>query len=135
MSNKPVADVESAVDYPLGENSRLSDTAVSVEATFLQVADLHLDLLRRTVRRGANVITLQPREFSLLEVLMRNEGQVISRTSLLEQVWNYHFDPKTSVVETHVSRLRSKIDKPFSTQLLHTVRKKGYSLHVNEAVV
>lgn len=102
--------------------------AASVETTHLQVADLYLDLLGRTAKRGDQEIELQPREFTLLEVLMRNEGRVVSRTMLLEQVWDFHFDPKTSVVETHISRLRSKIDKPFSEALLHTVRNLGYSL-------
>jgi len=95
-----------------------------------QVGDLELDLLQRVARRAGVEIELQPREFLLLEVLMRNEGRVVSRTMLLEQVWDFHFDPKTSVVETHVSRLRTKIDKPFDTQLLHTVRNLGYSLHI-----
>jgi len=101
----------------------------SVETTMLQVADLTLDLLKRTARRGEVEIELQPREFTLLEVLMRNADRVVSRTMLLEQVWDFHFDPKTSVVETHISRLRAKLDKPFETQLLHTVRNLGYSLH------
>jgi len=101
----------------------------AVETTHLQVADLELDLLRRVATRGEVEIDLQPREFVLLEVLMRNEGRVVSRTMLLEQVWDFHFDPKTSVVETHISRLRSKIDKPFEVSLLHTVRNLGYSLH------
>ncbi len=101
----------------------------SKEQTNLQVADLSIDLLKRTVKRGDTDIDLQPREFVLLEVLMRNEGRVVSRTMLLEQVWDFHFDPKTSVVETHISRLRSKIDKPFDVSLLHTIRNIGYSLH------
>jgi two-component system OmpR family response regulator len=103
--------------------------ATSVETTHLNVADLQLDLLARTATRGGETIELQPREFTLLEVLMRNEGRVVSRTMLLEQVWDFHFDPKTSVVETHISRLRSKIDKPFPESLLHTVRNLGYSMH------
>ena len=103
--------------------------AASVETTHLTVADLELDLLKRTARRGDVPIELQPREFTLLEVLMRNADRVVSRTMLLEQVWDFHFDPKTSVVETHISRLRSKIDKPFENPLLHTVRNLGYSLH------
>ncbi len=101
----------------------------AVENTHLQVGDLALDLLTREASRGDVGIELQPREFVLLEVLMRNAGRVVSRTMLLEQVWDFHFDPKTSVVETHISRLRSKIDKPFDTQLLHTVRNIGYSMH------
>jgi two-component system OmpR family response regulator len=96
--------------------------------TVLRTADLELDVVKRTVTRGGVRIDLQPREFSLLEVLMRNEGRVMTRTMLLERVWDFHFDPKTSVVETHISRLRSKIDRPFAVQLLHT-RNTGYSLH------
>lgn len=97
--------------------------------TVLRVADLELDLMRRTATRAGRPIDLLPREFTLLEVLMRNEGRVVTRTMLLERVWDFHFDPKTSVVETHVSRLRAKIDKPFETALLHTVKNMGYSLH------
>jgi two-component system OmpR family response regulator len=97
--------------------------------TVLRVADLELDLMRRTAVRAGQPIDLLPREFTLLEVLMRNEGRVVTRTMLLERVWDFHFDPKTSVVETHVSRLRAKIDKPFETALLHTVKNMGYSLH------
>ena len=97
--------------------------------TVLRVADLELDLMRRTAFRAGQPIDLLPREFTLLEVLMRNEGRVVTRTMLLERVWDFHFDPKTSVVETHVSRLRAKIDKPFETALLHTVKNMGYSLH------
>ncbi|MDM9644350.1 winged helix-turn-helix domain-containing protein [Rhizobium sp. S163] len=99
------------------------------QKTVLRVADLELDLLRRQVTRAGQVIDLQPREFTLLEVLMRGEGRVVTRTMLLERVWDFHFDPKTSVVETHISRLRAKIDRPFPVQLLHTVRNTGYSLH------
>lgn len=95
----------------------------------LRVADLEMDLVKRRVTRQGQVIELQPREFGLLEVLMRGEGRVITRTMLLERVWDFHFDPKTSVVETQISRLRAKIDKPFEVQLLHTVRNTGYSLH------
>lgn len=100
-----------------------------VEKTVLQVADLELDLVRRTCRRGQTPIELLPREFALLEYLMRNQGRVLTRTMLLERVWDFHFDPQTSVVETHVSRLRAKIDKPFADPLLHTIRHTGYSLH------
>lgn len=95
----------------------------------LTIADLELDIAERTVRRGGVLIELQPREFRLLEVLMRGAGRVITRTMLLERVWDFHFDPKTSVVETHISRLRAKIDKPFVTPLIHTVRNSGYSIH------
>ncbi len=100
-----------------------------VEKTVLHIADLELDLVRRSCRRGATQIDLLPREFALLEYLMRNEGRVVTRTMLLERVWDFHFDPQTSVVETHISRLRAKIDKPFDLQLLHTIRHTGYSMH------
>lgn len=99
------------------------------EKTVLRIADLELDLVKRHASRAGQVIDLQPREFTLLEVLMRGDGRVLTRTMLLELVWDFHFDPKTSVVETHISRLRSKIDKPFDVQLLHTVRNTGYSIH------
>ena len=99
------------------------------ERTTLQIRDLELDLVRHSCRRGAVTIELLPREFTLLEYLMRNEGRVVTRTMLLEQVWDFHFDPQTSVVETHISRLRAKIDKPFDRALLHTIRLTGYSMH------
>lgn len=110
-------------------NALLRRPPAVAERTVLEVADLKMDLLRRAVVRAGQEIGLQPREFTLLEVLMRNEGRVVTRTMLLERVWDFHFDPKTSVVETHISRLRAKIDRPFETQLLHTVRNTGYSLH------
>ncbi len=94
--------------------------------TKLTVGDLDLDLLSRQVRRAGQKIDLQPREFRLLEYLMRHAGQVVTRTMLLEGVWDYHFDPQTNVIDVHVSRLRQKIDKPFPTTLLHTVRNAGY---------
>lgn len=100
-----------------------------VVKTALVVADLELDLMTRVARRAGQVIELLPKEFTLLEVLMRNEGRVVTRTMLLERVWDFHFDPKTSVVETHISRLRAKIDKPFAVALLHTVKSAGYSIH------
>ncbi len=96
--------------------------------TVLEVGDLHMDLLRREVHRGGRKIDLQPREFQLLEFLMRHAGQVVTRTMLLEGVWDYHFDPQTNVIDVHVSRLRSKIDRGFDTPLLHTVRGVGYRL-------
>ncbi|HEY5569276.1 MAG TPA: response regulator transcription factor [Gammaproteobacteria bacterium] len=103
--------------------------ASSVAAkTVLQVADLRMDLLRREVNRGDRQIDLQPREFQLLEFLMRHAGQVVTRTMLLEGVWDYHFDPQTNVIDVHISRLRSKIDKGFDRPLLHTVRGAGYRL-------
>jgi two-component system OmpR family response regulator len=96
--------------------------------TKLSVGDLELDLLSRTATRGGQRIDLQPREFLLLEYLMRHAGQVVTRTMLLENVWEYHFDPQTNVIDVHISRLRAKIDKGFSEALLHTVRGAGYSL-------
>ena len=95
----------------------------------LRVHDLELDLLARQARRGGVAIELLPKEFLLLEALMRSAGRVVTRTMLLERVWDFHFDPGTSVVETHVSRLRAKIDKPFDVPLLHTVKGAGYALH------
>lgn len=94
----------------------------------LRVADLEMDLLARTVKRAGKTIELQPREFKLLEYLMRHAGQVVTRTMLLEGVWDYHFDPQTNVIDVHVSRLRQKIDKGFERPLLHTVRGAGYTL-------
>lgn len=99
-------------------------------ATKLQIGDLEMDLLARTVRRGDVKIDLQPREFRLLEYLMRHAGQVVTRTMLLEGVWDYHFDPQTNVIDVHISRLRQKIDKPFAVSLLHTVRNAGYMLQL-----
>jgi two-component system OmpR family response regulator len=96
--------------------------------TKLVVADLEMDLLSRGVKRAGQKIDLQPREFRLLEYLMRHASQVVTRTMLLEGVWDYHFDPQTNVIDVHVSRLRQKVDKPFSTPLIHTVRNAGYML-------
>jgi two-component system OmpR family response regulator len=96
--------------------------------TTLHVGDLSLDLLRREVKRAGKHIDLQPREFQLLEFLMRHAGQVVTRTMLLEGVWDYHFDPQTNVIDVHISRLRSKIDRGFDHPLLHTVRGAGYRL-------
>lgn len=96
--------------------------------TKLEVGDLDLDLLTRIATRAGQTIDLQPREFRLLEYLMRHAGQVVTRTMLLESVWEYHFDPQTNVIDVHISRLRAKIDKGFETQLLHTVRGAGYMI-------
>ena len=96
--------------------------------TRLRVGDLEMDLLTRVVERGRQAIALQPKEFKLLEYLMRNAGHVVTRTMLLEKVWGYHFDPQTNVIDVHVSRLRGKIDKGFDRPLLHTVRGAGYVL-------
>jgi two-component system OmpR family response regulator len=100
--------------------------------TRLRVADLELDLLTRSVKRGAKPIDLLPREFQLLECLMRHAGHVVTRTMLLENVWDYHFDPQTNVIDVHVSRLRQKIDRNFAPALLHTVRGAGYCLRPPE---
>jgi len=94
----------------------------------LVVADLKLDLLKRAVTRAGRRIELQPREFQLLEYLLRHAGRVVTRTMLLESVWDFHFDPKTNIVETHMSRLRGKVDRGHSCELIHTVRGAGYVL-------
>ncbi len=99
--------------------------------TRLLVGDLEMDLLSRSVRRAGQKIDLQPREFRLLEYLMRHAGQVVTRTMLLEGVWDYHFDPQTNVIDVHVSRLRQKVDKPFASGLIHTVRNAGYMLRAD----
>jgi len=99
-------------------------------ATRLVVGDLEMELLSRGVKRAGQKVDLQPREFRLLEFLMRHAGQVVTRTMLLEGVWDYHFDPQTNVIDVHVSRLRQKVDKPFATPLIHTVRNAGYMLRV-----
>jgi two-component system OmpR family response regulator len=102
--------------------------APAVVTTRYQVGDLEIDVLTRTVRRAGKKIDLQPREFRLLEYLMRHAGQVVTRTMLLENVWEYHFDPQTNVIDVHISRLRSKIDKDFERPLLKTVRGAGYTI-------
>ena len=100
--------------------------AAGAEATAYRVGDLELDRLSHRVTRAGQEIPLQPREFRLLEYLMRHAGQVVTRTMLLEHVWDYHFDPQTNVIDVHVSRLRAKIDKGFDRPLIHTVRGAGY---------
>jgi len=99
-----------------------------VQGTVLHVGDLTLDLIKHKVTRSGRNINLQPREFRLLEYLMQHTGQVVTRSMLLENVWDYHFDPQTNVIDVQISRLRSKIDKDFDTALLHTVRGAGYKL-------
>ena len=106
----------------------LRRTGVREDGPDLWVADLHLDIRTRKVWRAGQPIALQPREFRLLEYLVRHHGQVVTRTMLLENVWDYHFDPQTNVIDVHISRLRSKIDKGFSQPLLHTVRGAGYMI-------
>jgi two-component system OmpR family response regulator len=102
------------------------------EPTKLVVGDLRLDLLTREVERGGKRLELQPREFSLLEYLMRNNGRVVSKTMIMEHVWDYNFDPQTNVVEARMSRLRDKIDRPFERELIHTIRGVGYVLKQEE---
>ncbi len=94
----------------------------------MKVGDLEMDLIKLSVSRAGTEIELLPREFRLLECLMRNAGRVVTRTMLLEQVWDFHFDPKTNVVETQVSRLRSKLDRPFDRPMIETRRDAGYIL-------
>jgi len=113
--------------HALGRRLSRSETS-----TRLCVADLELDLIERTVQRAGRPLALQPREFRLLEYLMRHAGEVVTRTMLLENVWQFRFEPKTSVVETHVSRLRVKVDREFSPELIHTVRGVGYCLRAPE---
>ncbi len=104
---------------------RPQTTSVS---TLLKIEDLELDLLGRKATRGGQLIDLQAKEFQLLEVLMRHAGQVMTRTMLLEKVWDYHFDPQTNVIDVHISRLRQKIDRGFDIPLIHTIRGAGYCL-------
>ena len=101
---------------------------VGAQDMVIRVGNLELDRLSHKVTRGGTDMALQPREFRLLEYLMRNAGQVVTRTMLLENVWDYHFDPQTNVIDVHVSRLRGKIDKGFDAPLLHTIRGAGYMI-------
>ncbi|WP_418136527.1 winged helix-turn-helix domain-containing protein [Agrobacterium sp. El2ro-1b] len=110
-------------------NALVRRPPISTEKTRLRVGDLEMNLVTRTTSRGGQRIDLLPREFSLLELLMRNEGRILTKTMFLEKIWNFNFDPQSSVVETHISRLRAKIDKPFDQPLLHTVKNTGYTLH------
>ncbi len=134
-----VAGLQAGGDDYLVKPYELSELIARVEAlgrrrgptniqTTFSVADLEMDILARTVRRGGKKIDLQPREFRLLEYLLRHAGQVVTRTMLLENVWEYHFDPQTNVIDVHISRLRAKIDKDFEKPLLKTVRGAGYTL-------
>ena len=101
---------------------------ISEVTTLLRVADLEMDLIKRTVTRAGQRIELQAQEFKLLEYLMRHEGQVVTRTMLLENVWSFHFDPQTNVIESHMSRLRAKVDRGFGVEVIHTLRGSGYRL-------
>jgi two-component system, OmpR family, response regulator len=102
--------------------------STEAQETTLRVNDLEMDMMSRQVTRAGKTIDLQPREYGLLEYLMRHAGQVVTRTMLLENVWDYHFDPQTNVIDVHISRLRSKIDRNFEPALLHTIRGAGYIL-------
>jgi two-component system OmpR family response regulator len=110
--------------------SRRRTSTASSEPTIYRIADLELDRLSHRVTRSGHEIVLQPREFRLLEYLMKHAGQVVTRTMLLEHVWDYHFDPQTNVIDVHVSRLRSKVDKGFARPLIHTIRGAGYMVRV-----
>lgn len=103
----------------------------TADPTSLSVADLNVDLLTREVTRGADTIELQPKEYALLEYLMRNKGRVVTKTMIIEHVWNYNFDPETNVVEARICRLRDKIDKGHDPKLIHTIRGAGYVLKKN----
>ncbi|MEO0664767.1 MAG: response regulator transcription factor [Pseudomonadota bacterium] len=104
---------------------------ISAQETVLTAGTLSLDRARRIAKRGEDVLDLSPLEFRLLDVMMEHEGRVVTRSMLLELVWGYRFDPKTSLVQTHMSRLRTKLDKPYDTELIQTVRGSGYSLNAN----
>ena len=106
--------------------------SIKEDVILLQVDDLSIDLITRKVLRQEVEIILKPREFQLLEYMMRNTGQVVTRAMLLEAVWNYHFDPQTNVIDVHISRLRQKIDKDFTANLIHTVRGVGYVLESSD---
>ncbi len=134
-----VAGLEAGADDYLVKPFAFAELSARVEAlarrretgsvqTLLRVGELEMDLISRTVSRQGKDIDLQPREFQLLEFLMRHAGQSVTRTMLLEKVWEYHFDPQTNVIDVHISRLRSKIDKGFDCAMLQTVRGAGYRL-------
>lgn len=124
---KPFAIAELLARLDVLQRRKSATTTGAVETT-LRVADLEMDLLKRVVRRGGQRIDLQPKEFQLLEFLMRRADQVVTRTMLLEGVWDYHFDPRTNVIDVHMSNLRAKIDRNASGPLLHTIRGVGYRL-------
>lgn len=101
---------------------------LGADLTVLRIADLELDLLKRSATRAGQRIELQAQEFKLLEYLMQHAGEIVTRTMLLENVWSFHFDPRTNVIESHMSRLRSKVDRGFGSELIHTVRGSGYRI-------
>ena len=115
-----------AIEFLARVNALLRRQPARDVATVLRVADLEIDLIKRSVRRGGRAIPLQAQEFKLLEYLMRHAGEIVTRTMLLENVWSFHFDPQTNIIESHMSRLRSKVDRGFDQELIHTVRGAGY---------
>ena len=125
---KPFAFAELSARLEALVRRRDAGTGAAGPVTRLIVADLEMDLLARSVKRAGRAIELKPREFRLLEYLMRHAGQVVTRTMLLEAVWDYHFDPQTNVIDVHVSRLRRKIDRDAGVPLIHTVRGAGYAI-------
>ena len=125
---KPFALAELTARLEALVRRRIGGDGAAAPVTRLAVADLEMDLLARTVKRAGRGIDLKPREFRLLEFLMRHAGQVVTRTMLLEAVWDYHFDPQTNVIDVHVSRLRRKVDRDFGPPLIHTVRGAGYMI-------
>lgn len=127
---KPFAFAELLARIQLQVRRNAAAPGAAAVETMLRCDDLEMDLLARRVTRGGTTITLQPREFRLLEFLLRHAEQVVTRTMLLEGVWDYHFDPGTNVIDVHLSRLRKKVDEGFARPLLHTVRGVGYRLGV-----
>ena len=115
-----------AIEFLARVNALLRRRPAQDVATVLRVADLEIDLIKRSVRRAGRMIPLQAQEFKLLEYLMRHAGEIVTRTMLLENVWSFHFDPQTNIVESHMSRLRSKVDRGFGQELIQTVRGSGY---------
>lgn len=124
-----LAELSARVD---AQTRRQQTAAATQEVTRLQLADLELNLLTREVSRAGEPLDIKGRELKLLEFLLQNQGQVVTRNMLLEHVWDYHFDPQTNVIDVHISRLRAKIDKQFEPKLLHTIRGAGYALKVAE---
>lgn len=117
-----------AIEVVARVNALLRRQPADAVVTVLRVADLEVDLIKRTVTRAGRQIPLQAQEFKLLEYLMRHTGEIVTRTMLLENVWSFHFDPQTNIVESHMSRLRSKVDRGFEQALIHTIRGFGYRL-------
>jgi two-component system OmpR family response regulator len=117
-----------AIELLARVNALLRRQPIVDVVTVLRVADLEVDLLKRSVRRAGQTIDLQAQEFKLLEYLLRHAGEVVTRTMLLENVWSFHFDPRTNVIESHISRLRSKVDRGFGRELIQTVRGAGYRI-------